>query len=213
LIGKARPLYAHDPIGVDLDQSLYALDSTTIDLCLSLFPWARFRLQVLKPGTEKNELCARATGLLVACAQAIRHEGIAAEIVSTGGAGTYYLAGNTPGVTEVQAGCYLVTDTACVERGAVSRRSLTLLAIVISARNGSAVLDCGVKAISGERGLPCLALRHQLGVLQRSLKRPQLTAAGRLLWAWLSRVWADLGFCPPGGRLAWNCQDWTERSA
>jgi len=43
LIGIARPLYAHDPIGVDLEQSLYALDSTTIDLCLSLFPWARFR--------------------------------------------------------------------------------------------------------------------------------------------------------------------------
>ena len=43
LIGIARPLHAHDPIGVDLDQSLYALDSTTIDLCLSVFPWARFR--------------------------------------------------------------------------------------------------------------------------------------------------------------------------
>ena len=43
LIRIARPLYTADPIGVDLDQSLYALDSTTIDLCLSLFPWARFR--------------------------------------------------------------------------------------------------------------------------------------------------------------------------
>ena len=43
LIRIARPLYASDPIGVDLDQSLYALDSTTIDLCLSLFPWAKFR--------------------------------------------------------------------------------------------------------------------------------------------------------------------------
>jgi len=43
LIGIARPLHAHDPISVDLDQSLYALDSTTIDLCLSVFPWARFR--------------------------------------------------------------------------------------------------------------------------------------------------------------------------
>src|SRR3989441_12299620 len=43
LIAIARPLYAHDPIGVDLDQNLYALDSTTIDLCLSLFPWAKFR--------------------------------------------------------------------------------------------------------------------------------------------------------------------------
>jgi hypothetical protein len=43
LIGIARPLYAGDPIGVDLNQSVYALDSTTIDLCLSLFPWAHFR--------------------------------------------------------------------------------------------------------------------------------------------------------------------------
>ena len=43
LIRIARPLYAADPIGADLDQSLYALDSTTIDLCLSLFPWAKFR--------------------------------------------------------------------------------------------------------------------------------------------------------------------------
>ena len=43
LIRIARPLYASDPIGVDLDQSLYALDSTTIDLCLALFPWAKFR--------------------------------------------------------------------------------------------------------------------------------------------------------------------------
>ena len=43
LIGIARPLYAHDPIGVELDQSLYALDSTTIDLCLTMFPWAKFR--------------------------------------------------------------------------------------------------------------------------------------------------------------------------
>ena len=43
LIGIARPLYAHDLIGAELDQSLYALDSTTIDLCLSLFPWAKFR--------------------------------------------------------------------------------------------------------------------------------------------------------------------------
>jgi hypothetical protein len=43
LIRAARPLYMHDPMGVELDQSLYALDSTTIDLCLKLFPWAKFR--------------------------------------------------------------------------------------------------------------------------------------------------------------------------
>ena len=43
LIQTARTLYAAEPMGVELDQTLYALDSTTIDLCLSLFPWARFR--------------------------------------------------------------------------------------------------------------------------------------------------------------------------
>jgi Domain of unknown function (DUF4372)/Transposase DDE domain len=43
LIAIARRLYAREPMGVDLEQSLYALDSTTIDLCLALFPWARFR--------------------------------------------------------------------------------------------------------------------------------------------------------------------------
>lgn len=43
LIRIAGPLYMHDPMGVELDQSLYALDSTTIDLCLALFPWAKFR--------------------------------------------------------------------------------------------------------------------------------------------------------------------------
>jgi transposase len=43
LIGVAKPLHAEDPIGVDLNHSVYALDSTTIDLCLSLFPWAKFR--------------------------------------------------------------------------------------------------------------------------------------------------------------------------
>src|SRR5712664_3121818 len=43
LVGVARPLHVEDCMGVDLDHSLYALDSTTIDLCLSLFPWAKFR--------------------------------------------------------------------------------------------------------------------------------------------------------------------------
>ena len=43
LIRRARTLYANEPIGAELDETVYALDSTTIDLCLNLFPWARFR--------------------------------------------------------------------------------------------------------------------------------------------------------------------------
>ena len=43
LIRAARRLYAKEPLGVELSETVYALDSTTIDLCLSLFPWAPFR--------------------------------------------------------------------------------------------------------------------------------------------------------------------------
>jgi hypothetical protein len=43
LIHIVRPMYAGESLGYDLDNTVYALDSTTIDLCLSMFPWARFR--------------------------------------------------------------------------------------------------------------------------------------------------------------------------
>jgi hypothetical protein len=43
LIRRARPLYAQDDLGVELANTVYALDATTIDLCLSVFPWAPFR--------------------------------------------------------------------------------------------------------------------------------------------------------------------------
>ena len=69
--------------------------------------------------------------------------------------------------------------------------------------------------------LEILALRHQLGVLQRSVKRPKLTPADRLLWAWLCAVWNDwqssvfivkastvIGWHRKGFRLFW---DWKIR--
>lgn len=43
LISIARPFYADEPMGMEFDSTLYALDSITINLCLSLFPWANFR--------------------------------------------------------------------------------------------------------------------------------------------------------------------------
>jgi hypothetical protein len=53
-----------------------------------------------------------------------------------------------------------------------------------------------------------LALRHQLGVLQRSVKRPRLTATDRLLWAWLSEIWAErrstLVIVKPETVIAWH---------
>ena len=43
LVHEARRLYIDEPLGLELEQTVYALDATTVDLCLSLFPWARFR--------------------------------------------------------------------------------------------------------------------------------------------------------------------------
>ena len=54
LIRRARLLYAKDALAVDLEETAYALDSTTIDLCLSLFPWARF--QTTKAAVELHTL-------------------------------------------------------------------------------------------------------------------------------------------------------------
>jgi len=54
LIGQARKLYAKDPFGVNLKRTAYALDATTIDLCLSVFPWAKFKST--KGGVKANVL-------------------------------------------------------------------------------------------------------------------------------------------------------------
>jgi hypothetical protein len=54
LIARARKLYAHDDFGVELEQTVYAFDSTTIELCLNLFPWARFRQE--KAGIKLHTL-------------------------------------------------------------------------------------------------------------------------------------------------------------
>ena len=42
LIGRARQLYAHEPLALDLNQTIHALDASVIDLCLSVYPWACF---------------------------------------------------------------------------------------------------------------------------------------------------------------------------
>jgi D-serine deaminase-like pyridoxal phosphate-dependent protein len=111
-------------------------------------------LQVLPASLERDELVRRGSESLVRSAALIQAEGIPVSIVSTGGTGTYAVSGEYAGITDIQAGSYLLMDTLYVERGSCFRRSLTVLATIISMnRDGHAVVDCGVKEISGERGL------------------------------------------------------------
>lgn len=110
--------------------------------------------QVMPPSPARDEQVRAGSKSLVDSAACIQAAGIPIAIVSTGGTGTHNVSGEYPGITEIQAGSYLLMDTIYFNRGASFRRSLTVLTTVISTRGPDhAVIDCGVKAISGERGL------------------------------------------------------------
>jgi D-serine deaminase-like pyridoxal phosphate-dependent protein len=112
-------------------------------------------LQAAPPSPVRDELVRRGSRSLVDSAALIEAAGMPVSIVSTGGTGTYFVSGELLGITEIQAGSYLLMDTMYVDRGSSFRRALTVLATVISTNGPDhAVIDCGVKAISGERGLP-----------------------------------------------------------
>jgi D-serine deaminase-like pyridoxal phosphate-dependent protein len=109
------------------------------------------------PSPERDEQVRKGSKALIDSAALIRAAGLPCSIVSTGGTGTSSLSGIIPGITDIQAGSYLLMDTRYLGLGAPFLRSLTVLATVISTRGAEhAVLDCGVKALSGERGLSAL---------------------------------------------------------
>jgi len=114
-------------------------------------------LQPIAPGLEKERVVGEAMQMLVGTAKSFAQDGIAVEIVSCGGTGDYSITGSYSGVTEIQAGSYLLMDTWYAPYAPDFRPALTVLATVISKTPGQRiVLDAGVKAISGERGLPSL---------------------------------------------------------
>jgi hypothetical protein len=92
-----------------------------------------------------------------------------------------------------------------------------LLSLALSALHVLAAAASGVFKSRATLQLENLALRHQLGVLRRSVKRPKLTSADRLLWTWLCEVWSDwqsalvivkpetvIGWHRKGFRLFWT---------
>jgi D-serine deaminase-like pyridoxal phosphate-dependent protein len=112
-------------------------------------------LQSLLPGPEKHIVVSQAMKSLVDTGKQIEAAGIPVEIVSCGGSGDYSIAGAYPGVTENQAGSYLLMDTWYAPFAHDFKVALSVLATVISKTPGERiVVDAGVKAISGERGLP-----------------------------------------------------------
>ena len=112
-------------------------------------------LQPKPPGPEKQRLVAEAMQALVQTKELIESYGIPVGIVSCGGTGDYSIAGAFPGVTENQAGSYLLMDAWYAPVVSDFQVALSVLATVISKTAGERlVVDAGCKVISGERGLP-----------------------------------------------------------
>lgn len=112
-------------------------------------------LQPQVPGPEKLDSVRRAMEALLNTRDRIAANRIPVEIVSCGGTGDYAISGIYPGVTENQAGSFLLMDTWYIPFAPDFKVALSILATVISKTPGERiVVDAGVKAISGERGLP-----------------------------------------------------------
>jgi D-serine deaminase-like pyridoxal phosphate-dependent protein len=112
-------------------------------------------LQLLPPGPEKERVVKHALESLVGSKKLIECRGIPVEIVSCGGTGDYSISGTWPGVTENQAGSFLLMDTGYAPFAPDFQPALSVLATVVSKTAGERIVaDAGVKAISGERGLP-----------------------------------------------------------
>lgn len=133
-------------------------------------------LQGLLPGPEKEHLVREALQSLVGSKNMIERAGIPVEIMSCGGTGDYSIAGRFPGITENQAGSFLLMGTWYEPFALDFRVALSVLATVVSKTPGERiVVDAGLKALSGERGLPSvkaasglrlIALHAEHGVIE-----------------------------------------------
>jgi len=110
---------------------------------------------VLVPDSAKRkELAEAAAQALGAHVETLRAAGLAPEIVSSGGTGTYDLTGSVAGVTEIQAGSYVFMDGRYRDVRADFEPALTLHTTVIHRRGRLVVTDAGVKSLSSDFGLP-----------------------------------------------------------
>ena len=123
------------------------------------------RLQV---GPDRAMTAQAGMAKLVATRELIAAQGIGVEIVTAGGTSTYSMYGGYPGVTDIQCGSYLLMDTDYLSWCADFEPALSALGTVISKTGDRRVIaDIGLKAISGERGLP--ALKNADGARLRKL--------------------------------------------
>lgn len=132
----------------------------------------------IKDAREKAAKAEDSYRHLVDTADRIRREKIPVEIVSAGGSNTYALAGQFPGITELQVGSYVTMDTFNAAYGLAFRQALTLLATVISRpESDKAIIDAGMKSLSTDHGLP-MVLQSGVTVTQLNEEHGHLHLSG-----------------------------------
>jgi D-serine deaminase-like pyridoxal phosphate-dependent protein len=116
-------------------------------------------LQPLRDRVERETRTRAAMHGLVDSAQRIRADGIACEVVSSGGTGTYDISGRVDGVTEIQAGSYALMDTDYGSVGVPFEQAFFVLGTIISRPSSErCVADCGHKSMTKDHGHPAVDL-------------------------------------------------------
>ena len=155
------------------------------------------------PGPEKADAVAAALRPLMETIARLEGEGFAVEIVSGGATGTYSLTGRDPGLTEVQAGSYLLMDTNYRECCTDFDLTLTVLSTVISKTGREYVIvDAGVKTLSSERGIPLVKgpggltlrkLNAEHGIIELGDDAPPISIGDRIeIWVRYSDATVNL---------------------
>ena len=103
---------------------------------------------------ERVKLATECMEILVGFKDELEKAGFNIPIVSAGGTGTYDISSEVGGITEIQSGSYLTMDRTYTYLDLGFQEALTLLTTVISVRGDHAILDCGMKSVSGEFGMP-----------------------------------------------------------
>ena len=112
-------------------------------------------LQNVRDRAERERRVCSAMETLVSTARLLRNGGLCADTVSAGGTGTYDISGRVDGVTEIQAGSYVLMDTDYAGIGVPFEHAFFVLGTVISRPEpGRCVADCGHKAATKDHGLP-----------------------------------------------------------
>ncbi|MDA4130187.1 MAG: DSD1 family PLP-dependent enzyme [Thaumarchaeota archaeon] len=149
-------------------------------------PGLRFRgiggyeghISLVKDPSERKMEDEKSLKLLVETRDLLEKNGIPVEIVSAGGTGIYNIAGVYPGITEVQAGSYVMMDVVYRDCGIDFDCALSVLATVISVPSEDrAILDTGVKSVTTNQGLPEVKNAQGIEVTKLSAEHMHLKLA------------------------------------